>query len=185
MNTPPLPPVAVAILGLLSAPAASAQMTTGSAMTDFAPTFGISARGWAVEQLSCSLGANVLWPGEAATFTFFLKPGQAHKGPMNVDVIQYGTKGKPDDWWKPIVFKIADSSTSTVDVDVPAEGGVVTVQPKIGETFGGYALVFDLGERGTAFELAAGRSVSQDNCFSFHNDWTTHWANEVEFGAER
>jgi hypothetical protein len=38
---------------------------------------------------------------------------------------------------------------------------------------------------GTALELAAGRSVSKDNPLSFHNDWSTHWANELEFGFER
>ena len=93
---------------------ARAQMTTGSAMEDFARTFGISAKGWSVQQTGCSFGANALWPGEEATFTFFLKAGQPYKGPLNVDVIQYGTKGKPGDWWKPVVFKIADTSSSTV-----------------------------------------------------------------------
>ncbi|MHB9008723.1 MAG: DOMON domain-containing protein, partial [Limisphaerales bacterium] len=38
--------------------------------------------------------------------------------------------------------------------------------------------------RGPAHELAAGRSVSKDNPFAFHNDWATHWANELEFGWE-
>jgi len=41
---------------------------------------------------------------------------------------------------------------------------------------------FRVNDGGGAFELAAGRSVSKDNCFAFHNDWSTHWANEVEFG---
>ena len=128
-----------------------AQMTTGSDMEDFGKTFGISAKGWSVQQTECSLGANALWPGEEATFTFFLKPGEPYKGPLKVDVVQYGTKGKPGDWWKPIVFKIADTSSSTLDVDLPAGGGTVTVKPKIGEIFGGYALIFDLGDRGRAF----------------------------------
>jgi len=35
-----------------------------------------------------------------------------------------------------------------------------------------------------AYELAAGRSVSKNNPLTFHNDWSTHWANELEFGAE-
>ena len=39
--------------------------------------------------------------------------------------------------------------------------------------------------RGPAYELAAGRSVSKENPFAFHNDWATHWANELEFGWER
>ena len=44
---------------------------------------------------------------------------------------------------------------------------------------------FRVNHGGGAFELAAGRSVSKDNCFAFHNDWSTHWANEVEFGFEK
>ena len=136
---------------------ARAQMVTGSGMEDFAQSFGISAKDWTVEQTGCSLGANALWPGEEATFTFFLKPGQAFKGWARVDVIQYGTRGKPGDWWKPVVFKIADTSTTTVEVDLPVEGGFVTVKPRVGETFGGYALVFELGERGRAFAAACVR----------------------------
>jgi hypothetical protein len=43
---------------------------------------------------------------------------------------------------------------------------------------------FRVNNGGGALELAAGRSVSKDNCFAFHDEWTTHWANEVEFGFE-
>ncbi len=35
---------------------------------------------------------------------------------------------------------------------------------------------------GTALELAAGRSVSREGMPTFHNDWVSHWANELEFG---
>ena len=140
-----------AILVAISTSPARAQMVTGSGMEDFGKTFGISAKDWSVQQTGCSLGANVLWPGDEAGFSFYLKPGQPFKGSLKVDVIQYGTKGKPGDWWKPVVFKISDTSSSTIAVDLPAEGGFVTVRPRIGDAFGGYALVFDLGERGRAF----------------------------------
>ena len=70
-----------------------AQMVTGSDMTDFAAAFGVTAKDWTVQETSCSLGANAFWPGEEATFTFFVKPGQPYKGPVKVDVVQYGTKG--------------------------------------------------------------------------------------------
>ncbi|MHB8520338.1 MAG: hypothetical protein ACYDH9_06235 [Limisphaerales bacterium] len=139
--------VAVALWAL----SARAQMVTGPDLEDFAKTFALSAQDWSVQETGCSLGANALWPGEEATFTFFVKPSQPYRGPLQVDVIQYGTKGKPGDWWKPVVFRIADTSSSTVDVDLPATGGTVTVQPRIGGAFGGYALVFDFGERGRAF----------------------------------
>lgn len=138
------------LTGLFAGPAL-AQMTTGNAMEGFNQSFNLSAKGWSVQQTGCSLGANVLWPGDEANFTFFLKPGSSYRGPVKVDVIQYGTKGKPGDWWKPIVFKIADTSSSTVLVDLSADGGEMTVKPKIGDAFGGYALVIDLGERGRAF----------------------------------
>ena len=36
--------------------------------------------------------------------------------------------------------------------------------------------------KGPSYELAVGRSVSKDNPRAFHNDWLTHWANEIEFG---
>ena len=138
------------MLGLFEV-AASAQMVTGSDMEDFAQAFGISAKNWSAQETACSSGANALWPGEEATFTFFVKPGQPYKGPLTVNVIQYGTKGKPGDWWKPVVFKIADTSCTTLEVDLPATGGMVTVKPRIGDAFGGYALVFELGGRGRVF----------------------------------
>lgn len=38
--------------------------------------------------------------------------------------------------------------------------------------------------KGPAHELATGRSVSTTNSFTFHDDWKTHWSNELEFAAE-
>lgn len=38
--------------------------------------------------------------------------------------------------------------------------------------------------KGPAHELATGRSVSTTNSFTFHDDWKTHWANELEFSAQ-
>ena len=129
----------------------SAQMITGKDMEDFGKTFNLSAKNWTVQQIGCSRGANVLWRGEEVSFTFYLKPGQAYKGPIRAEVVRYGTKGKPGDWWKPIVFKISDVSACAVDVDLPPEGGSFTVSPKIGKAFGGYAVILEMGEWGRAF----------------------------------
>ena len=144
-------------LGLAHSPLTMGQMVTGAGMTDFKKTFDLSAKGWSVKQTACSLGPNILWPGDEADFTFFLKPGQPLKGPVRVDVVQYGTRAAQGDMWKPIVFKLADTGQTSVDVDLPAEGGFVTVHPRIGDKFGGYALIFDLGERGRAFGGACER----------------------------
>ena len=107
----------------LSDSVAWGQMTTGSAMEDFDKTFNLSAKGWSVQQIGCSRGANVLWPGEDVTFTFFVKPAQPYKGRLKVDVIRYGTKGKPGDWWKPVVFKLAETSSTEVGVALPGGRG--------------------------------------------------------------
>jgi len=148
--------LAAAMLAYMSS-LGPAQMVTGSGMEDYGKSFALSARGWSVQQVDCSLGANVLWPGDDASFTFFIKPGQAYKGPLTVHVIHYGTKGKPGDWWKPVVFKIADCGSISQDVDLPVGGGMVKVKPKIGSTFGGYALVLELGDRGRAFGVTCVR----------------------------
>lgn len=132
-------------------------MTTGSAMEEFGKTFNLTAKGWRVQQIGCSQGANVLWPGDQAEFTFFVRPGQPYKGPVKAEVIRYGTKGKPGDWWRPIVFKLAETSASTVEADLPADGGRLTVRPRIGEAFGGYGIILELGERGRAFGCTCAR----------------------------
>jgi hypothetical protein len=33
-------------------------------------------------------------------------------------------------------------------------------------------------------ELAAGRLSAKRNMLAFHDDWTSHWANELEFYLE-
>jgi hypothetical protein len=71
----PLRRLAVVMLLLqtaLGCELARAQMTTGSDMTDFAEAFSLSAKDWSAQETGCSLGANALWPGEEATFTFFV-----------------------------------------------------------------------------------------------------------------
>jgi len=150
----PSHPVARAALALLLLPltlTSHAQMVTGANMEDFGKTFGVTARGWSVQQTGCSLGANALWPGEEAEFTFFIRPAEAFQGALHVHVVQYGTRGKPGDWWKPTVFKIADVSSTRLEVDLPTEGGFVRVTPRIGDRFGGYGIVLELEDHGRAF----------------------------------
>lgn len=132
-------------------------MVTGYKMTDFSKCFNLSENTWEVTQTACSLGPNVLWPGDEPEFTYFLKPGKPYKGKVRVEVMKYGTRATPGDMWIPIVFKIADEGRTEIDVDLPADGGYVTVKPKIGEKFGGYALIFDLGAQGRAFGSACVR----------------------------
>ena len=130
---------------------ADAQMVTGDKMTNFKKVFDIKENGFTATQTACSLGPNILLPGDEAEFTFFLKSGTPYKGKVLVDVMKYGTRATKGDMWTPIVFKIEDIGRTEVEVDIPAEGGYVTVKPKIGDKFGGYALIINLGAQGRAF----------------------------------
>lgn len=144
------------ILGL-SASSTPGQMVTGEQMEDFGKVFsleGSQAREWTAYETECSVPANVLWPGDEATFTFRIdnKSDQAIEGPGRIHVTHYGTRGRPGDVWKPQVFKIANVETVMVDVNVPARGAAeIQVKPGIPDTFGAYGLVLDLGNRGKAF----------------------------------
>ena len=72
-----------------------------------------------------------------------------------VDVIRYGTKGKPGDIWKPDMFKIADCGSVPIQVALKPKGWQnLTIAPAIPETLGAYLLIADLGTHGR--QLVAG-----------------------------
>lgn len=161
--------IAVATVALALAASAAAfsgargQMVTGSAMDNFAGAFGLAGKGVEVQQTRFEIGgkasANVLWPGETASVTFFVKPEGGYRGPVRFDVIQYGTRAIPGDMWKPHVFKIADVGSSTVPVDLPERGAFVTVSPRIGDRFGGYAIILDVPGKGRFFGATCCRTM--------------------------
>ncbi len=104
-----------------------------------------------VYPIRTSSSANLFWPGEKAQLTFQLvnNTNEAISVDAKVEVIQYGAKGIPNDIWLPEMVKIADIQSMPVTVNIPANGFTnVDLQPNIPETFGGYAIVFDLGKYG-------------------------------------
>ncbi|OIP84509.1 MAG: hypothetical protein AUK44_02275 [Porphyromonadaceae bacterium CG2_30_38_12] len=95
--------------------------------------------------------ANIFWPGEKATFTFQLvnNTNTAISVDAKVELINYGSKGIPNDIWLPEMFKIAEIQSISLKINVAANGFVdIDVEPKLPEIFGGYAIVFDLGKQG-------------------------------------
>lgn len=73
-----------------------------------------------------------------------------------------------------------DEGTRYVECAIPWEH-----MPEVKETlFAGKPVKISVRinhNQGEAMELAAGRSISKINFWAFHNDWATHWANEVKF----
>ena len=95
--------------------------------------------------------ANVFWPGEKAKLTFQLvnNTNEAISTDAKAELIQYGTTGIPNDIWLPEMIKITDIQSITMNVNIPANGFMnVDLEPNLPETFGGYAIVFDLGKYG-------------------------------------
>jgi len=131
-------------------------------MANFEAAFGLNAEGWSVAQSTCSLGANILYPGEAAAFTFFIKPETPYHGAVKLEVNRYGTRMRPEAPDQPVIYLIEKLGTTQIEAQIPAEGAFVTFTPDIGELFGGYLLVLELEERGRAFGASVVRVLEAD-----------------------
>ncbi len=147
----------VCIIVLCGLPAAElhAQMVTERDMSNYAEAFGLSdkkgSQQFAVRQLEWSPRGNVLWPGDRTSITYLVnnQTDQPIEVEGRVDIVAYGTRGIPGNMWLPVVFKIDDIGSIPIKVDLAAHGNQkITIKPEIPERFGGYALVFDLGEHG-------------------------------------
>ncbi|MCA1596283.1 MAG: hypothetical protein LC772_07645, partial [Chloroflexi bacterium] len=130
---------------------ARAQMVTGPAMTDFDSVFNVqrtpASEPYSVELVRSSIPGNILWPGDKLTVTVQVRNNLDK--PLNaegrLEVIPYGTKGKPGDVWVPTVIRLAAASSIPVRFQAAAGASVeVTVSPPIPARFGAYGLVMDL-----------------------------------------
>ena len=164
---------------LVNAPAGFSQMVTGSNMPGFADAFSLQkgdhAPDFAVQEIAVHVGpgdaavntmVNVLLPRETAEVTlhFLNKTGERLHADGLVQVIHYGTSVPAGDVWVPHVFKIADESQSEISVDMAPNGAQdVVVRPRIGELFGGYALVVRLEGHGSAFAATFSRVVNPES----------------------
>lgn len=158
----------IALLGL-SAERLNAQMVPGVRAIGESKVLGLDrdhkARDFSIQQIGCNMPGNVLWPGDRPVFKFrvtnlTLAPLSA-KGA--IQVIHYGTRGKPGDIWEPLFFKIADFEKVPLSVDLaPNASTEITIEPKIPETFGGYVLVAELEGHGRAFAASLVRTLEPD-----------------------
>ena len=103
---------------------------------------GLRRYDYDVSLIQSSVPANILWPGEQTRITF--QVANRLDKPLSVEgkleVIRYGTRGKPNDVWMPVVVKLANAQAQPVTVKLAADSYVdVTVHPVIPDTLGGYA----------------------------------------------
>ena len=110
--------------------------------------------------------ANLFWPGEKPKFTFQLvnNTNQPISTDAKVEIVQYGSKGIPNDIWLPEIFKIADIQTISVKIEVSANGFTnIDLESNLPETFGGYAVVFDLGKYGRRLATSVVRTFKPNS----------------------
>lgn len=169
------------LTGVLLARPARSQMVTGTEMPGFAEALGLSTASPAavnVQQLAIRVrqadtstpadvisGANVLWPGEQAEITFQVSSHDTKRihSVATMHVVQYGTAVPEGDIWTPHVFRVGESSSVPVPIDIPAGGAEqIVVRPDVGSTYGGYALVLDVPGQGAYFCASLVRTVRPD-----------------------
>jgi hypothetical protein len=148
-------------------------MKTGADMPGYAEVFGLEkarhASDYKVEEIEVQAGAstraNVLWPGENLRIVlhFTNQTRSRLKAHGTLNVISYRTSVLPGDVWVPHVFKIADESSTPIDLDLAESGSAdIAVEPKVPERFGGYALIVDIEGHGRAFAAALVRTLRPD-----------------------
>jgi len=116
-----------------------------------------------VYPIRSAVPSGVWWAGDTPAYTIEIvnngdQPLQA-KG--RIDILRYGTRGRPGDIWLPEMVKLADAGSLPVDVEIPAHGKIeMEIHPPIPGQFGGYALVMDLGKYGRRLITSLVRTFS-------------------------
>ena len=108
---------------------------------------------------------NVLWSGESAEVTlhFVNKTDKRLIAAGVVQTIRYGTSVPVGEVYVPHAFKIAEDSQTPLAIDLPPKGSQdVVANPRIGELFGGYALIVRIEGHGSAFAASFVRAVKPD-----------------------
>ncbi|MBR5978745.1 MAG: hypothetical protein IK033_07095 [Verrucomicrobia bacterium] len=126
-------------------------------------TFNLSAEVWTVQQTACSLGENVLRPGQKAEFTFFVKPDQDFKGKVRLETVRYGMRPRLEEPRRSSVYRIETVGIAEQEAEISTEGGFLTFAPEVGERLGGYALVMELEGRGRALAAVLVRIAAESN----------------------
>ena len=157
------------LLPLIALPVAQAQMVPDTTVVAMAPDLGLdrlhASKQFHVQQTEAPNGVDVIWPGEKAPVTLNVTnlTGQPISGDGQIHVIRYAVVGTPGDVWIGKFQKLADVQSIPIHVDLPPHGSYpVQVTPDIPETFGGYALIVDLGTYGQSFGCAIARTLPAD-----------------------
>lgn len=143
------------IITLASVAVLQAQMKKPHEWLDYETIFGVKEGlrfyDYDVIPFYSSAPANIFLPGDNIEFQFQLKNNTDNpiKSDAKIYVIQYGTKGIPNNVWLPQVIKMGYEKEIRTPISISPKGYTdVTVSIDDIKEYGGYAVVFDLGENG-------------------------------------
>ncbi|MEZ2443464.1 hypothetical protein AB6805_17190 [Chitinophaga sp. RCC_12] len=146
------------VLILVSAVSGMAQMKAPEEWMNYETVMGVRNNqrhySYDVMLVKASNNTNVLWPGEQPAYTIQVvnQLDEPITTEGKIELISYGTKGRPGDVWQPEMVKFATVSITPVKVNISPKGYVnIDHLPVIPSRFGGYALVMDLGKYGRRF----------------------------------
>ncbi len=164
--------VAAGLLSVLSffpGMESSAQMVEGSNIPGYEKTMGVDKKNdqkpYSCQFISSTAPGNILWPGEQADFTFQLvnNSDKAIKTNGKVELISYGTKGRPGDVWTPDMFRMGVHGSSPINIEIaPGKFQNITVKPTVPEKLGPYALIADIDGIGRRFITSFVRTFKAD-----------------------
>ncbi len=144
-----------------------AQMVDGKDIPEFGETFGVDVKrnSFAVHAylIRSSVPGNILWPNDQVELTIQLSNNTDSALSINgkVDIIAYGTRGRPGDIWVPKMFKVRELQPIAFSTTVLPKGTTnIVLEPVIPDTFGAYGFVCDLGKYGRQFITSCARTFS-------------------------
>jgi len=111
--------------------------------------------------IKTSCEANIFYPGDKAMFTFQIvnNTNETISAIGKFDVIRYGANGIPNDIWLPEMIKLENLSPVSYNINIPPKGFQdIQIELPIPETFGGYAIILDLGKFGRRFATGVVRT---------------------------
>ncbi|MBO9617404.1 MAG: hypothetical protein J7539_00095 [Niabella sp.] len=143
------------------------QMTAPADWVNYDAVFGVKGKqrsyNYDVAVIASNTETNVLWPGEQPAYTIQVvnNLNEPIKAGGKIVLIHYGLKGRPNDIWLPEVIALNDSLSTSITVDINTKGYQdIKITPNVPATFGGYALIVDLGKYGRRLITSVVRSFA-------------------------
>lgn len=137
---------------------AEAQMRTGEQMRDWYKVFSLNEKqrdfDFSAVLFQTNRESNIFYPGEKPELDIQIR--STGRKPLKCDavvrIIHWSTENVPGDIWRPQVKNLGTVDTIPLKIDLPAGGWKnFKITPKIPETFGGYAVVLEMGPYGNKF----------------------------------